>query len=78
MAKISYKTENYKTDHTKFGGLIYLSDLQTDHKGRDNTNGSSIANRIARDQRFDEECKKNIIFRKNGEENTGEGGGQIA
>lgn len=78
MTKILYKNRNYKPDHTRFGGLIYLSDFQTDHKGRDHINGSSIASRIARDQRFDEECKKNIIFRQNGEENAGKGGGQIA
>lgn len=78
MTKIFYKNGNYNTDHTKFGGFIYLSDFQTDHKGRDNTNGSSIASRIARDQRFDEECKKNLLFRQNGTENAEKGGGQIA
>ena len=78
MIQTFYGAGKYKTDHAKFGGLIYLSDFQTDHKGRDHTNGSSIANRIARDQRFDEECKKNFLFRLNGETDKEKGGGQIA
>jgi hypothetical protein len=69
MIQTFYKAGNYKTDHAKFGGLIYLSDFQTDHKGRDQTGGSSIAGRIARDQRFDEECKKNFQFRHGDERN---------
>lgn len=49
----------YKVDHTKFGGVIYPSDFNTDYKGKDNSNGSIIASRIEKDKRFDEQCRKN-------------------
>lgn len=49
----------YKVDHTKFGGIIYLSDFNTDYRGKDNVNGSPIAMRIVRDAQFDRQCKKN-------------------
>lgn len=52
-----YKT--YEVDHTKFGGIIYPSDFSTDYQGKDNSDGSTIANRIARDKRFDEQCRRN-------------------
>lgn len=59
----NFYTRNYNTDHTTFGGLIFPSDFETDYRGNDNKNGSSIAHRIATDQKFDEECRKNIEFR---------------
>lgn len=59
------KTGFYKVDHTKFGGIIYLSDFNTDYKGKNNTNGSAIAKRIANDERFDAQCNKNILNNKN-------------
>ena len=49
----------YEVDHTKFGGLIYPSDFNTDCRGKDNSNGSLIAQRIERDKRFDEQCRRN-------------------
>lgn len=49
----------YDVDHTKFGGLIYPSDFNTDYRGKDNTNGSQIASRIASDCQFDKQCRKN-------------------
>lgn len=52
-----YKT--YEVDHTKFGGIIYPSDFSTDYRGKDNSDGSTIANRIARDKRFNEQCRRN-------------------
>lgn len=63
MAKI-YTTENYKVDHSTFGGRIYLSDFETDYKGKDNLDESPIAKRIASDMRFDEWCRKNIENRE--------------
>lgn len=55
------RTENnYNTDHTRFGGLIYLSDFDTEHRKKKNTNGSVIAGRILRDLNFDQRCRKNI------------------
>lgn len=49
----------FEADHTKFGGLIYPSDFNTEYRGKTNTNGSEIANRIAGDKKFDEQCKRN-------------------
>lgn len=49
----------YEADHTRFGGLIYPSDFNTDYRGKDNTNGSQIAKRIASDYQFDKQFKKN-------------------
>lgn len=51
----------YKVDHTKFGGLIYLSDFNTDYRGKDNTNGSQIASRIEADRRREENFGKVTI-----------------
>lgn len=48
---------NYKADHTRFGGTIYLGDFETDYRG-DNHELSTIANRIATDMKFDERCKR--------------------
>ena len=60
----NYYTDNYKTNHTRFGGRIYESDFETDYRGKDNLNGSEIAKRIASDMRFDEQCRKNIENKK--------------
>lgn len=59
MTEIFITTGNYKVDHTKFGGLIYPSDFNTDYRGKTNKNGSEIANRIVGDKKFDEQCKRN-------------------
>lgn len=54
----------FHTRHTLFGGLIYQSDFETDGSKRKNHTGESvIARRIASDQRFDEQCRRNIINR---------------
>lgn len=50
-------TKHYE-DHTRFGGTIYLGDFETDYRG-DNHELSTIAQRIALDMKFDEQCKKN-------------------
>lgn len=65
MPETFYKTRTYKVDHTTFGGIIYPSDYNTDYRGKDNTNGSVIAKRIASDNRFDEKCRKNILNNQN-------------
>lgn len=59
MTETFNKVRNYKIDHTKYGGVIYHSDFNTDYRGKDNSNGSLIAQRIERDKRFDEQCRKN-------------------
>ncbi len=59
-----YRTENFNVDHSTFGGIIHLSDFETDHRGKDNNNGSTIAQRIISDSKFDERCRKNIENRE--------------
>lgn len=46
-----YKTERFDKEHIHFGGIIYPSDFNTDYRGKDNTNGSTIAARIESDFR---------------------------
>lgn len=57
MTKFFYKRKKYKTNHKTFGGVLYPSDFDTT-----NPRGN-IAERIARDKRFDEQCKKNLSIR---------------
>lgn len=61
MTNYYYKTmtKTHK-DPTKFSGIIYPTDFETDYRGNDNTHGSVIASRIAKDWRFDLNCKKNL------------------
>lgn len=47
-------------DHATFGGIIYPSDFNTDYRGKDNTYGSQIAQRIISDRKFDQQCRRNI------------------
>lgn len=58
---MTYKTNRYgiyEADHTKFGGIIYQSDFNTDYRGKDNTKGSTIASRIEADCRREEKLWK--------------------
>lgn len=64
-----YGTINYKTDYTKFGGIIYPSDYSTDYRGKNNTNGSPIAARIMKDKNFDIQCGKILKKDKKEKEN---------
>lgn len=58
---VSNKTSNYTPYFSKeelsrtYGGEIYLSDFEIGYF----QSPSYIANRIIRDKRFDEQCKKN-------------------
>lgn len=49
----------YETDYTKFGGLIHISDFNTECK-KESTKGSTIAQRIISDRSFDTRCRNNI------------------
>lgn len=49
----------YEVDHTKFGGIIYPSDFNTNSRGKNNTNGSPIAIRIEKDNQLDKQWLKN-------------------
>ncbi len=46
-----YKTETFDKEHFHFGGIIFPSDFNTDYRGKDNNNGSTIASRIESDFR---------------------------
>lgn len=77
MTETFYRTGIYKVDHTTFGGIILPSDFNTDHRGKDTPNGSSVAKRIFMDWNFDKKCKGNredynrkINWRKQNEENN--------
>lgn len=58
----------HKADHSTFGGVIYQSDFETDHRCNSKSNRavSTIAQRIMSDRKFDEQCKRNIEIRKGG------------
>lgn len=58
-----YTTSSNYADHTRFGGLINYSDFNTNHRGNDQRR-SSIAEQIASDWKFDNECRQNIENRK--------------
>lgn len=58
---MTHKTNRYgiyEVDRTKFGGIIYPSDFNTDYRRKDNTNGSQIASRIETDRRREEKLLK--------------------
>lgn len=60
---MTHKTNRYgiyEVDHTKFGGIIYPSDYNTNNIGKNNYNGSPIVARIARDEKFDRQCRNNM------------------
>lgn len=65
MTDISYRIENYKPDHSTFGGIINETDFYTGVSGQRNKY-SPIAQKIASDHKFDKECEKNIKFREMG------------
>ena len=46
---LKVKTKIFDKEHRHFGGLIYPSDFNTDYRGDDNINGSTIASRIESD-----------------------------
>lgn len=56
MTEGFYKT--YDPFHYHSGGVIYQSDFNTDYRGKDNTHGSTIAQRIESDLRRDEKMYK--------------------
>lgn len=50
MTENFYLTE-FDKEHRHLGGVIYPSDFNTDYRGKDNTYGSTIAQRIESDFR---------------------------
>ncbi len=57
----------YEADYTKFGGLIHVSDFNTERK-KESTNGSAIAQRIISDRNFDIKCRNNTKANLSGKE----------
>ena len=55
----NYKTETFDKEHRHFGGEIYLSDFNTDHRCHSNKKGS-IAKRIANDLKLEKNSYDNI------------------
>lgn len=53
------KTETFDKEHQHFGGFIYQSDFNTDYRGDDNINGSTIASRIETDFRREKKLYQN-------------------
>ncbi|MGN0165894.1 MAG: hypothetical protein ACI39R_06900 [Lachnospiraceae bacterium] len=49
-----HTTRFFETDHTAYGGRIYLSDFETDYE----CTMAYMAARIVNDHLFDERCKK--------------------
>lgn len=62
MKEPFHKTEKPIQKNT-FGGLIYLSDFDSEYRSKKNARGSIIASRIAQDKRFDAQCQRNIEAR---------------
>lgn len=59
MPETFYRIGNHKVDHTKFGGVIMPSDYNT------NFTNANTASRIENDRKFDNQCRRNILNRKN-------------
>ena len=58
--KINRKKDN--SNHTKFGGLIFMTDFNTNAPRLNNfDSGSEIARRIEQDKKFDSYCKNILI-----------------
>ena len=55
----NFLTETYDKGHIHFGGKIYASDFNTDYRGKDNINGSTIASRIVSDMKWEQKLLKN-------------------
>ncbi|MCM1399912.1 MAG: hypothetical protein NC225_10590 [Clostridium sp.] len=51
--------DTFKINNNTFGGIIYSTDFHTDCK-KENKNGSTIAQRIISDKKFDKQCMNNI------------------
>lgn len=64
MTETFRETTNYNSNHCTFGGFIYYSDFNTDYRKKNANNGSTIAQRIISDKRFDMECMQKIRLQR--------------
>ena len=62
MTETSRRTQNYKIDHSTFGGVIQSSNYCTNYPRHRSTR--SIASRIISDWNFDEQCRRNAKARE--------------
>lgn len=58
MTKNNYITETFDKEHIHLGGKIYNSDFNTEYRGNDISNGSSIAARIESDFKWEKNLLK--------------------
>lgn len=58
MKKLLLKPTRSAADPSCFGGILYLSDFNTEYRRKININGSAAARRILSDLRFDKSCKE--------------------
>ena len=58
----NYTTEIFDKQHIQFGEKIYISDFNTDYRGKDITNGSAIASRIEADFKWENKLLKSKRF----------------
>lgn len=65
MGKNKSPTKTCQAERKTFGGLIYPSDFNTNHRGKNNVNGSEIASRIIADRKFDSQCRRNRSLQNN-------------
>lgn len=65
----NYTTKTFDKKHLHLGGTIYLSDFNTDYRGKNNANGSSIASRIESDFRWEKKLH-NYNYKQKGRTNN--------
>lgn len=64
MASENFTIKNH-SDHSRFGGLIYVSDFETYYApNTTRAGGSRIAERIVSDWKFDRACSMNAKTRQ--------------
>lgn len=57
MTEKTYKTETFDKQHQHFGGVINISDFDTDHRKNNVNSGSYIAHRIIADLNWEKKLK---------------------
>lgn len=60
MTNEFYRTGRFNNDPSTFGGLIYVSDFETEFYPE---HGRNIASKITSDWKFDKQCQKNELSR---------------
>ncbi len=66
------KINDHIVHNDRWGGYIYNYDFETEYRGKNESNGSPIAQRIVSSMKFDEMCRKNSIHRDKLKERMGD------